>query len=93
MSNIGLGLDVWLGNVSHVFVFGIHVIDVTRWVALAVFGEVAYLSTVEAGSLGTWSLVVGLPLDVCGIVVFWLGCVHVGIVALILASVIRGPGP
>jgi hypothetical protein len=54
---------------------------------------VAYLSTVEAGSLGAWLLVVGLSLDVCGVVVLWLGCIHVGVVALVLASVIWGPGP
>jgi hypothetical protein len=54
---------------------------------------VAYLSTVETGSLGAWSLVVGLSLDACGVVILWLGRIHIGIVALILASVVRGSGP
>jgi hypothetical protein len=93
VSNVGLGLDVRLGNVSHVLVFRVHVVYVARWVATAVSGEVAYLSTVEAGSLGAWPLVVGLPLDVCGVVIFWLGHICVDIVALILASVVWGSGP
>jgi hypothetical protein len=53
----------------------------------------AHLSTVKAGSLGTWSLIIGLSLDVRGIVIFWLGCVCIDVVALILASVVRGSGP
>jgi hypothetical protein len=57
---------------------------------VTVLGEVAHFSTVETGSLGARSLVIGLSLEVCGVVVLWLGCVHVGIVALVLASVIRG---
>jgi cytochrome c oxidase subunit IV len=48
----------------------------------------AYLSTIEAGSLGAWSLIVGLSLDVCGVVVFQLGHVCVSVVALVLASII-----
>ena len=52
-----------------------------------------YLSTVEAGSLGAWSLIIGLSLDVCGIVVFWLSHVRVSVVALVLASVVWGPSP
>jgi hypothetical protein len=60
---------------------------------MAVLGEVPYLSTVEAGSLGAWSLIIGLSLDVCGIVVFWLSHVRVSVVALVLASVVWGPSP
>jgi hypothetical protein len=93
VSNIGLGLDVWLGDVLHVFVFCVHVVYVARWVAAAVFGEVAHLSTVEAGSLGVWPLVVGLSLDVRGIVILWLGHVCVGVVALVLTLVVWGSGP
>ena len=52
----------------------------------------AYLSTVKTGSSGAWSLVIGLSLDVCGIVVFQLGSVRVGVVALVLTSVIWGSG-
>jgi hypothetical protein len=55
---------------------------------MAIFGEVAYFSTIEAWSFQAWSLIVGFPLDVCGIVVLWLSGVRVGIVALILASVV-----
>ena len=77
----------------HVFVFCVHVVYVTGWVALAVFGEVAHLSTVEAGSFGVWSLIIGLSLDVCGVVILWLGRVCVGIVTLVLASVVWGSGP
>jgi hypothetical protein len=40
-----------------------------------------------------WSLVIGLPLNVCGVVVLWLGCIRVGIVALVLALVVWSPGP
>jgi hypothetical protein len=36
---------------------------------------------------------VGFSLDVCGIVIFRLGRIRIGIVALILVSVIQGPGP
>jgi hypothetical protein len=54
---------------------------------------VAYFSTIEAGSLGARSLIVVLPLDVRGVVVFRLGHVCVGVVALVLASVVWGPGP
>jgi hypothetical protein len=53
---------------------------------------VAYLSTVEARSLGAWSLIVGLSLDICGIVIFWLGRICVGVVALVLASIVWGSG-
>jgi hypothetical protein len=60
---------------------------------MAVFGEMAHLSTVEARSFGAWSLIVRLSLDVCGVVVFWLGHISVSIVALVLASVVRSPGP
>ena len=93
MSNIGLGLDVRLRDVLHVFVLCIHVVYVTCWIAAAVFGEVAYLSTVEARSLGVWSLIVGLSLDIRGVIIFWLGHVCVSIVTLVLASVVWGPGP
>jgi hypothetical protein len=54
---------------------------------------VAYFSTIKARSFRAWLLVVGLSLDVCGVVVFRLGSVHVGIVALVLALVIWGSGP
>jgi hypothetical protein len=91
--NIGLRLDVQLGNISHIFVFGVHVVYVARQVATAVFGEVAHLSTVKAGSFWAWLLVVGLSLDVRGIVVFWLGCICVDVVALVLASIIGSSGP
>jgi hypothetical protein len=60
---------------------------------VAILGEVTYLSTVKTGSFGAWLLVIGLSLDACGVVVFRLGSVHVGVVALILASVIWGSGP
>jgi len=92
MSNIGLGLDVRLGNVSHVFIFGVHVVDVTQQVAAAVLGEVAYFSTVEARSFRARSLITGLPLNIHGVVVFWLGCVRVGVVALVLTSVVWSSG-
>jgi hypothetical protein len=91
--NIGSWCDIWLGNVSHLFVFSVHVVDVTRWVAAAILGEVAYLSTVKTGSFGAWSLIIGLSLDVCGVVVFRLGSVCVGVVASVLASVIWCSGP
>ena len=52
-----------------------------------------YLSAVEAWSFGAWLLIVGLTLDVCSIVIFWLGRICIGVVALILASVVRGSGP
>jgi hypothetical protein len=93
VTNVGSWCDIWLRDVSHVFIFGVHVVDVTRWVAAAILGKVAYLSTVKTGSFGVWSLVIGLSLDVCGVVVFRLGSVRVGIIALVLASVIWGPGP
>jgi hypothetical protein len=93
VTNIGSWCDIQLRNVSHVFVFSIHVVDVTRWVAAAILGEVAYLPTVKTRSSRVWVLVVRLSLDVRGIVVFWLGRVCVGIVALVLASVIWGSGP
>jgi hypothetical protein len=54
---------------------------------------VAHFSTIEAGSFGAWSLIVGLSLDVCGVVVFWLGHICVGVVALVLASIVWGSGP
>jgi hypothetical protein len=54
---------------------------------------VAYFSTIEAGSLGAQSLIVVLPLDVRGVVVFRLGRVCVGVVALVLVLVVWGPGP
>jgi hypothetical protein len=53
----------------------------------------AYLSAVEARSFGSWSLIVGLSLDVCGVAIFWLGRVCVSVVALVLASVVWGSGP
>jgi hypothetical protein len=93
VSNVGLGLDVRLRDVLHVFVFCIHVVDVAGWVAVAVFSEVTYFSTVEARSFRAQSLITGLSLNICGIVVFWLGCVHVGVVALVLVSVVWGSGP
>jgi hypothetical protein len=53
---------------------------------------VTYLSTVKTGSFGSWSLVVGLSLDVCDVVILRLGGVRVGVVALILVLVIWGSG-
>jgi hypothetical protein len=91
--NVGSGLDVQLGNVSHVFIFHVHVAYVARWVASAVFGKMAHLPTVEAGSFGACSLIAGLSLGVCGVVIFWLDRVCVNVVALVLASVIWSPGP
>jgi hypothetical protein len=93
VSNVGPGLDVRLRDVLHVFVFRVHVVDVAGWVAAAVFSEVTYFSTVEARSFRAQSLITGLSLNIRGIVVFWLGCVHVGVVALVLASVVWGSGP
>jgi hypothetical protein len=93
VSNVGSWCDIRLRDVSHVFVFGVHVVDVTCRIAAAISCKVACLSTVEAGSFGAWSLIVGLALNICGVVIFWLGCVCVGIVALILVLVVWGPGP
>jgi hypothetical protein len=40
-----------------------------------------------------WLLIVGLSLDVRGVVIFWLGSVRVGIVTLVLLLVVWGSGP
>jgi hypothetical protein len=88
MPDVSLWCDVRLGNVPHIFVFGVHIVDVTRGVAAAVFSEVSYLATVEARPLRTWPLIIGLSLSACCIAIFRLGRVHVSIVALVLSSVI-----
>jgi hypothetical protein len=54
---------------------------------------VAYLFTVKAQSFWAWTLIVRLSLDVRCIVILQLGRICVGIVALVLASVVWGPGP
>jgi hypothetical protein len=92
MPNVGSWCDIWLRDVSHVFIFGVHVIDVARWIAAAVLGEMAHLSAIEARSFRAWSLIVRLSLNIRGVVVFRLDCVHVSVVALVLASIVWGPG-
>jgi hypothetical protein len=60
---------------------------------VAISGKVTYFPTVKAWSFRVWLLMIGLSLDVHGIVIFWLGRICVGIVALVLASVVWGSGP
>jgi hypothetical protein len=83
--------DVWLGNVLHVVIFCVHVVYVAQWVAVTVLGEVAHLSTIEAGSLGALVLV-GLLLGVCCVAICLLHIdrVGVGVVSSVLASVVWG---
>jgi hypothetical protein len=48
--NVGTGCDVRLWDVLHVIVHSIHIVYVTRGVAVAILGEVAGFSTIEAWS-------------------------------------------
>jgi hypothetical protein len=91
--DVGSWYDIRLRDILHVFIFGIHVIDVARWVAATVLGEVTHFSAVEAWSFRAWSLIVGLSLNVHGVVVFRLDRVHVDVVTLVLVSVVCSPGP
>jgi hypothetical protein len=84
--------EVRLGNLLHVFVDGIHIVDVGRLLALAVFGEMPHLSAVEAWTFRAFGLVVLLYWYLRHIAVLRLGEVGVRVVVLVLSSVIGGPG-
>jgi hypothetical protein len=58
---------------SHVFVNGVHVVDVGRLPASAVFGKVSRFSAVEARAFGALGSVFLLRWYFCHIAVFWLG--------------------
>jgi hypothetical protein len=90
--NVGLCCDVWLRNVPHVVILCVHVAYVARWVATAVFGEVAHFSAVKAGSFRALVLV-GLFLGIRCVAICFLrvNCVGVRVVAPILALVVWGP--
>jgi hypothetical protein len=90
MLDIGAGCDVWLWDVLHVVIDSVHIIDVGRWVAAAVFGEVTNFPAVEARSLRAASLVILLNWGVRHIVIFCLSDVGVGVV-LVLASIVWHP--
>jgi hypothetical protein len=80
--------DVWLWYILHIFIDGIHVVNVGRWVAATVLGEVACFSAVKAWSLGAPGSIILLDWGVCHIVVFRLGGVGVGVVVLVLTSIV-----
>jgi hypothetical protein len=84
--------EAWLRDVSHVFVNGVHVVDVGRLSALAVLGKVPHLSAVKARAFRTFGSIVLLYWYFRHIAVFRLGEVGVRIVVLVLASVIGGSG-
>jgi hypothetical protein len=78
----------------HVLVDGVHVVNVSRWIAATVSGKVSRFSAIEAGSLRALSLVILLYWGIRYVAKFWLGRSGDGvrIVALVLASVIGCPG-
>jgi hypothetical protein len=84
--------DVWLRYILHVFIDGVHVVNIGQWVAATVFGEVTCLSAVEAWSLGVSGSIVLLDWGVRHIVIFGLGGIGVSIVVLVLSSIVGGPG-
>ena len=59
---------------------------------MTILSKVANLSAVKEWSFGVSALVVLLDWGVCHVVVFRLGGIGVGVVVLVLASVIGGPG-
>jgi hypothetical protein len=77
---------------SHVFVNGVHVIDVSCLSASTVLGEMSYFSAVKARAFGSFGSIVLLYQYFHHIAVLGLGEIGVCVVVLVLASVIGGPG-
>ena len=76
----------------HVLVDGVHVVDVGRLSASAVFGEVSCFSAVKARAFGALGSIILLHWYFRHIAILRLGVIGVCIVVLILASVIGSPG-
>jgi hypothetical protein len=77
---------------SHVFVHGVHIVDVGRLSASTVLGEVSRFSAVKARAFGMFGSIVLLGWHFCHVAVFRLGEVGVHVVILVLALVIGSPG-
>jgi hypothetical protein len=77
---------------SHVFVNGVHVVDVGRLSASTVFGEVSRFSAVKTWAFGALGSIVLLYWYFCYIAVFGLDKIGVCVAILELAPVIGGPG-
>jgi hypothetical protein len=96
MCNVGSRCDIWLWDVLHVVIHGIHVVYVARVVAATVFGEVARFSAVEAWSFGLRTAVVLLCRGAHCVtvrVITWLCRDGIGvyIVTLVLALIVGCP--
>jgi hypothetical protein len=80
--------DVWLWDMLHVFINGIHVVDAGRQSAAAVFSEVSCLSAVKAWSFWASGSIILLYWGVSYPVVF--GLCRVGVCVILVHPVIVG---